>query len=1071
MTLPKFKQDDVSPHEMAAPAGGHGRLGNGSGPDSFDEPHKKMPKALKWAAGTALGLVLLAGVGGVVATQLIDQQKYKTLIVSKVEESTGYRINWEGNISIGMMPLPHATVHKLTVESQGTQMLSIEKANVEVALTPLLSKKLLIRNVSLDQPIVRLVTTKAGVQTWTPKAKAEKPDGAVTTTTEDGEEFEIIVKGVDMNEGSFFIDNQQSASLQEFKDINLNIRADSMTGPFDVKGDTKWSGKKVDIKVTSGETNAAEGNYPIQASISIPDIDGEVSFAGVVNSNSMSAKGDIDLDVENIGKAAKEFSGKDAGLPEGLDGKASLAGKVEYTSDRVALDDLALSVGTLSYSGHVTAEGLENKNAEPQVSFQLTPKARAASSAPQLVQLLSDLTIAAKGSIQDEKIQIVNANLKAMGNNISVTGNSTMGANPAVDLTINASEINLDALTNANAGSAEGTAKSAASSAATKPSDMGFTVPFSGRVRADVAKLVTGGKTYSNIKADVMSKGGSLAITRAEVSLPQESNVNVTGTIGNTAALSGLNLKVAAQTKDAEKLMTSFGVTPPELPAKITAASLNGSFSGDLKNLGFSTTISALKFNVKGDGTVGDPLGTPVINSLKFNVTHPNFNEALKTFQPGFSGSSGFFGPMDLSGQLAWGETKFDLSGLNGKLGQTTINGDLSAVTEPKAKVSGALNFGTLVFPSATNNGGTVEATPSSAPAQAKGERWSRDPIDTAWMKSFDADLTIKAKSITQNMWKLNDANLAFKLADGVLTLDDVSAGLFGGHASINGVIKSGAGAKDPLSINAQMKADSVNAQELMSAVMGKVSYVLSGTLSKVDVSVNAMGSSAANLIQTLGGNGAMNGKDITVTGVDIVALSNAAGGSYKPLDRLGALSKSVGSSNQTKFDTFDSEFTIENGIVNLKKTMFDNTDASMNTTGNVNLPAWTLNLTNKLTMKSNEAEPITFTINGSLDNPAQSGLQNLLLNRVDKLINKDGTKLNKVLGKFLGTPQTDAVAPAPEATGTTGTEAAPAAAPATEGTNSSAAPVAPAPEKTKEQKKAEKAEEAVKAIQGLFGR
>ncbi len=82
-------------------------------------------------------------------------------------------------------------------------------------------------------------------------------------------------------------------------------------------------------------------------------------------------------------------------------------------------------------------------------------------------------------------------------------------------------------------------------------------------------------------------------------------------------------------------------------------------------------------------------------------------------------------------------------------------------------------------------------------------------------------------------------------------------------------------------------------------------------------------------------------------------------------------------------------------------------------------------------------------------------------MNRFDKLINKDGTKLNKVLGKFLGTPKSEEVAPAP-------TEAAPV----TDG----AAPVdaAPAPEAkqpTKEERKAQQAEEAVKAIQGLFGR
>jgi uncharacterized protein involved in outer membrane biogenesis len=1047
MTLPKFKQDDIHSNDIGA----HPTNGG----DSFDDaPRRGMPKALKWMAGTAVGLVILAGVGGVVATQMIDQQKYKSLIVAKVEEATGYTVDWEGNISLGMMPLPHASISKLTVKAGDAQVLSIAKADIRVALMPLLSKKVEIKNITIDEPVVTMTTTKAGVQTWVAKPKESGASASESKAdgSSDASAMDVVVNNIEINDGSFIIDNQQSGSRQELKNLNLKVRADSLKGPFDVTGDTEWSGQKIEVKATSGEVNVSEGSYPIQASVSVPSSGIDASFSGVVDSKKMGANGDVNLEVDDVAKAVKGMTGTAPALPEGIGGKAALVGKVVYSSSRVAVDDMALSLGALSYSGAVAANGLDGDE-QPQLSFQLQPKSKAAANAPALVQLLSDLTIAVKGSVENDKMQITTANIKTMGNNISVNGYSTMGANPTVDLTVNASEINLDALTQTAGG---GTATDAKAAVPAKPSgDMGFAMPFSGRVRADVAKLTTGGKTYSNIKADVTSNAGALTIANADVSLVPDTSVNVSGKISNTANLSGLNLKVAAKTQDTEKLFSTLGVTMPELPRKVGAASVNGNFTGDLKNLGFSAVVSALQFNLKGEGTVGDPMGTPAINSLKFNISHPNFNDAMKVVQPGFTGSTGFFGPLDVSGDLSWGADKVDVKSISGKLGQTTVDGNISAVTKPKTKVSGALNFGAIVFPSATNNGGTVAATSKSAAPVSSGDHWSRDPIDTAWMRSFDADVAIKAKSITQNMWKLSDVNLAFKLNDGTLTLDDVSAGLFGGRASINGVVKSGAAAKDPLSITGKMNANNVNAQELMSAVMGKASYVMSGTISNLDVSVASTGGSVANLIQTLDGTGTMNGKDITVTGVDIVALSNAAGGSYKPLDRLGALSKTVGSSNQTKFDTFASEFAIEDGIVNVKKATFENSDATMNTTGNVNLPAWTLNLTNKLIMKSNEAEPITFTINGSLDNPAQSGLQNLLMNRVDKLINKDGTTLNKALGKLLGNKNV--------ATETTGTDAAPAT------TDGAETPAAAQPAAKTDKEKA--VQEGVKALQGLFGK
>lgn len=1054
MTLPEFKHDDMQASDTRS-------NGTGGG-DSFDDaPRRGVPKALKWMAGTAVGLVILAGIGGVVATQMIDQQKYKSLIVSKVQESTGYTVDWEGNISIGMMPLPHASISKLSVKAGDAQILSIAKADIQVALAPLLSQKVEVKNITIDEPVVTLTTSKSGVQTWVAKPKETTAAENSTTSGDSGTSaMDVVVNSIDMKGGSLVIDNQQTGSRQELKNLNLRLRADSLKGPFDLTGDTEWSGQKVAVKATSGEVNIAEGNYPIQTAISIPQSGINLSFSGVVDSKNMGANGDINLEVDDVAKAAKGMTGTAPSLPEGLGGKASLAGKVVYTSSRVAIDDMALALGALSYSGQVAANGLD-KNEQPQLSFQLTPKAKASGDAPALIQLLSDLTIAVKGSVENEKVQISTANIKTMGNNISVNGYSTMGANPTVDLTVNASEINLDALTKTTGSAPENSSTAKASSPAMS-GNLGFAVPFSGRVRADVAKLTTGGKTYSNIKADVTSKDGGLTITTAEIALPADTSLAVNGQIANTSNLSGLNVQVAAKTQDTEKLFATLGVAMPELPRKVGPASMNGHFNGDLKNLGFSAVLSALQFNLKGEGKVGDPLGTPDIRSLKFNIAHPNFNEAMKMVQPGFSGSSGFFGPLDVSGELAWGTDKVDVTSLNGKLGQTTVAGNISAVTKPKTKISGALNFGAITFPSATNNGGTVEATSKGAAVSSSGgDRWSRDPIDTAWMRSFDADIAIKAKSITQNMWKLSDANLAFKLNDGTLTLDDVSAGLFGGRASINGTVKSGAGAKDPLSINAKLNAENVDAQALMSAATGKVSYTLTGNISKVDVAVNATGSSVANLVQTLGGNGTINGKNIVVKGIDAAQLATAAKGSYKPLDRAGSLFQSF-QDGQTEFTDFNSDFTIQSGIVNFSKIYFDGPKATLNTTGNVNLPAWMVNFKNTMTVKETDIPPFDFTIKGPLDNPVNSG-GDIINNYLQKKLEKKATKLleDKLggkLGALLGggaAPTTDAAAPEAADDGTTATDPAAATTPE-------------APVQTQKQKNAQ---EAVKALQGLFGK
>lgn len=1046
--------------------------------DSFDEaprPRRGIPKTVKWLAGTAVGLVILAGGAGIIATQVIDQDKYKALVVQKVAESTGYTINWEGNISLGLMPLPHASIRNVTVKAEDHAILSLAKADIQVALMPLLSQKVDIRNITLDEPVVTLTTLKDGRAVWTPKSSANSAETSSDTSSETAaaSPMDVVIRRVDITKGAFVIDNQQTGSKQELSNLNLALKADSLTGPFDITGDTLWSGQKIVVKATSGAVDGANGVYPIQTSISLPSAATKLEFTGVVNSKTKGASGDVVFEADDIANAVKAVTGTAPSLPDGLGGKAEVAGKLVYSSTRVALDQMAVHVGPLSYTGQMSVDGLGD-GTQPQVSFSLDSKAAAPQNAAPLIGLLSDLSIAAKASLENNKLQIVSSHMTTQGNNLDISGYADIGVTPPnVDLAITASAINLDKLQNSSGSAA--TTDSTSASKTGKPADMGFALPVNGKIRATIGSLTTGGQTYSGIVADIENQKNSLVIHKASVNLPENASVSVSGKIAETTTLSGLDLSVAARTSDTDSLLQRYGVTPPKLSRKIGAASVDSTLTGDLKNLGFAASVSALQFTVRGEGRVADPVGTPVINTLKFGIQHPDMAQAMKTLNVGDGSAAGVSGPLTLSGQVAWADNTYNVTDITGKLGATTLSGSLSATTQPKMSLNGHLDIGAITLPSATKSGGGTGGSSggasggSSGSAKSSGDTWSRETIDTAWMHSFDADLKIKAKSITQNMWTLTDANLAFQLKDGVLTLDDVSAGLFGGRAAINGVIKSGTAAKDPLSLSAKLTANNVDAQRLASAAMGKMSHLLTGTLSSVDVSVNATGASPAALVQTLGGKGAMSGKNIIVQGIDAAQLADAAKGSYKPMDRAGSLFKSF-QNGSTEFTDFNADFGIQNGVVMFSKIAFDGPKAALNSTGNVNLPAWTVDLKNTMTVKNTDIPAFDFTIRGPLDNPINSGddiintyLQKKLEAKATKLIeDKLNGKLGDKLNKFLGT-----------GTGSgTGTGAAPAPA---SSADPSAAPAASTPDSTAEQPAADPnkaaAKEAVKALQGLLGR
>jgi uncharacterized protein involved in outer membrane biogenesis len=970
--------------------------------DSFDDAPKKMPKAVKWLAGTAIGLVLVAGVGGVIATQIVDQDYYKDMIVAKVRESTGYTVDWQGDISLGLLPLPHATVKDLSVKSGDVRVLSIAKADIRVALLPLLSKRVDIEAVELKEPVVTLETSKDGQKLWLAKKPPAKEDTAsVAAHPDNGQGFDVSVERISISNGAFIVDDKKSGSKQEFSHLNLSLRADSLHGPFDVNADTVWAGQKIQAQITSGEVSGEEDSYPIQVRVTMPDLGVSAGFTGTVDANKTIAKGEVNVSADDILSAAKGLAGHDVALPNGLAGKAVLAGKFTYAPNRMSLDDAALLLGTLSSLGQFSVDGLGG-DGTPQIAFNMEPRSSDQSANDPVMGMLSSLAMSFKGSVEHDGIQIASAQLKMPGNDVSLHGYVTTGASPKIDLDVQSNELNFDSLQKTDGGTA-GDVKPAGSAPQAGVPVQGITLPFDGKIKANVKKLTTGQKVYSDIQADIESHDGGLLISQASLRLPDGSAISAKGKIGNTELLSGIDMTAAVDTGNVEKLMTSYGVAPPAFSKKLGATTVRAQVTGDTKTIAFNAVVNAMQFAVTGIGAVADPMGTPVINTLKFDIKHPNFNDALRVLQPGFSGADGSTGPIDVSGQVAWSDNQYQVTNLNGKLGATTVSGNMSATLDQKISLSGALDFGNIFLPSSSAAGKAAVSGTGGGGSPANQGHWSNEAIDMAWMKSIDADLKIKAKSITQNLWKLTDANFVFNLKNGVLKIDDVSAGLFGGQAKMSGVIKAGAGDKDPLTMTATLNAHNVDAQGLMSAATGKISHTLTGTLSGVDVAVNATGLSTSALVQTLAGKGTASGKNIVVQGVDAAQLAQAAKGSFKPVERAGSFLGSFGDGS-TEFTDFNSEFVIQSGIVNFSKIYFDGPKATLNSTGNVNLPAWTVELKNTMTVKNTDMQPFDFTIKGPLDGPSKNGgdvLNDYFRSKVEKKVN---TLIENKLGKVLGT-------------------------------------------------------------------
>ncbi|OIN86635.1 MAG: hypothetical protein AUJ12_04980 [Alphaproteobacteria bacterium CG1_02_46_17] len=1038
----------------------------------FEDPASKFPKWAKYLGGTAVGLVLIAGGVSVLVPHFIDQAKYKKMIVEKVEEKTGYQVDWSGDIGMSLLPLPHVTVNDLSVKANNQEIVTIKSVDVEVALFPLLSKKIEVKDISLDEPKINLVTLKNGQQTWmtsqigeTEKSGTSESSSGSETDEEKSSAMDVSINIIEITDGVLIVDNQKENSRQSIEDIDVRLKADSLSGPFEINGGILLNGHKIEAKINTSDLDIENGIFPVQVKLALPESNLRAEYSGVItNKDKLTIEGDVSAELADIQSTISYFGGETAPkVPAGLEGKANLSAKLVYSPEKVALNNLRLDVGSLEYGGEFSATDLTSPSKSPGIAFSLKSNSKASGEASSLVKFLDDLAISVSGTMKDNKIVIEKSNIKLDENDLSLKGSVALDENKTVDLTANIKKLDLDQIQKklglkSDDGKSIDTNVSAADNKGSKE-PIGFSVSFTGRIKADVEEVKVSGKSYQNIHLDLTANKSSLTIVKLEAGLPDNVSLKMSGQVGNTEQLSGLDISVQAKMPDAELVARSYNITIPDLPKKIGSASIDGKFTGDLKALGFDVGLGVWDMTARGVGTVANVMDKPVVNKLKFSLQHPNFVDAMHIFQPTFTGSPSLTGPMNVSGNVALGDNQYHISDLKGTLGKTTIDVNMDMAMSPKLSLSGKLKIGDLVLPSTSpassgRRGAATQSSASSAQGSAGATKWSREAIDVTWMKKFDADLQITANSLSYNLWNFTNANLDFTLSNGNLGIQDMSAGLFGGTASVSGNIKSGTGDRDPLDITAQMKAEKVDARQLQNAFMGSPNDTLSGTISDVNVKIAATGLSPAALVQTLSGDGTVNGENIVVKGVDAAQLADAAKGSYKPLDRAGTLFGSFGK-GQTEFTTMNTEFVIQNGIVNFSKILFDGPKAILTSTGYINLPQWTIDLKNNMTVKDTDIPPFDFTIKGPLDNPSKAGgdiINNYLNKKVNKLIE------NK-LGKLLGVEDKQAEPVTVQPDGTTGSPDA------VTGTDQPQ----PTPETKTDSKDALK-KEALKALGGLLG-
>lgn len=284
---------------------------------------------------------------------------------------------------------------------------------------------------------------------------------------------------------------------------------------------------------------------------------------------------------------------------------------------------------------------------------------------------------------------------------------------------------------------------------------------------------------------------------------------------------------------------------------------------------------------------------------------------------------------------------------------------------------------------------------PGSGPDQVRdgGKRWSEEPIDISVLRGADGKIEIQADEIRYRRYLFAKPSLTAGLSNGRLRIEKASAGLFGGAATMTGMVD----AREVPALKLEVTLSRASVDKALSDWAD--TPFASGEFG-MTASVSASGNSQYAMVRSLSGTALIEAKDGVVRGFDAAQLGNE----MSQLDQYGDfldLAITALNGGQSRYTRITGGLAFDGGVGELKdfKATLDGARASAQ--GRVDLPDWSVDMAVSLAMtgkQNSKVPPVALTLNGPIGSPEQKTHLGAVGKYVGKKLAK--TVIDDVLGE-----------------------------------------------------------------------
>ncbi len=311
----------------------------------------RIASLLKW--GTLAVAILIAAAAALLLS--IDVNSYRDEIVAEFRKATGRDLAIGGDIGLSISLAPAIAVERATVANAGwgsrPAMVTLERAEAEVELLPLLAGDIRVVRLVLVEPDILLETGADGMSNWRGRPSSDNrsdrlPGAATKAGRESAADDRPSVPAfnhVEVRRGRLTYRDARTGSETRFDLERVAARAASLSAPVGIEAEGAWNGVPFSLSGTADPLAGVFAGEPVgldfEAALGASDLAGRIELALAGPRPRLAGA----LRAEAIDLAGLRAEPGGGGRPAGSPGGARL----EKTGpDRVFPDD-PLSLGGL----------------------------------------------------------------------------------------------------------------------------------------------------------------------------------------------------------------------------------------------------------------------------------------------------------------------------------------------------------------------------------------------------------------------------------------------------------------------------------------------------------------------------------------------------------------------------------------------------------------------------------------------------------------------------------------------------------------------------------------------------